>query len=148
MMILIRAFSPTDMPSIVKIVSESLGETYPPSLYLTIHSLWREGFLVILEDDHIVGFVAAVPAGGKVARILMLAISPVYRRRSLGIKLMIELNSSCIQREIDTVILEVRKSNRSAISFYESQGFTVCGEIREFYSNGEDAYKMMRVLQT
>ena len=147
-MILIRAFSPTDIPAVMRIVSESLGETYPPSLYLTIHSLWREGFLVILEDDSIVGFVAAVPAGGKVARVLMLAISPGYRRRSLGIKLMNELNSNCVQRDIDTIILEVRKSNRDGLSFYEKQGFTVYGEIREFYSNGEDAYKMMRVLQT
>ena len=147
-MILIRAFSPTDIPAVMKIVSESLGETYPPSLYLTIHSLWRDGFLVILEDDHIVGFVAAVPAGGKVARVLMLAISPAYRRRSFGLKLMSELNINCVQREIDTVILEVRKSNREAISFYEKQGFTVYGEIREFYSNGEGAYKLMRVLQT
>jgi len=147
-MILIRAFSPTDIPSVMKIVSESLGETYPPSLYLTIHNLWRDGFLVLLEDDHIVGFVAAVPAGGKVARVLMLAVSPIYRRRTLGLKLMSELSSNCILRDIDTIILEVRKSNREAISFYERQGFSVYGEIKEFYSNGEDAYKMMKVLQT
>ncbi len=147
-MILIRAFSPTDIPAVMKIVSESLGETYPPSLYLTIHNLWREGFLVLLEDDRIVGFVAAVPSGGKVARILMLAVSPEFRRRTLGLKLMNELNSNCIQRDIDTVILEVRKSNLEAITFYEKQGFSVYGEIHEFYSNGEDAYKMMRVLQT
>ncbi len=147
-MILIRPFSPTDIPAVMKIVSESLGETYPPSLYLTIHSLWRDGFLVLFEDDRIVAFVAAVPAGEKVARVLMLAVSPEYRRRSLGLKLMGELNGNCIQRGIDTVILEVRKSNRDAILFYEQQGFSVYGEIHEFYSNGEDAFKMMRVLQS
>ncbi len=147
-MILIRAFSPTDIPSVMKIVSDSLGETYPPSLYLTIHNLWKDGFLVLAEDDTIVGFIAAVPAGGKVARVLMLAVSPMSRRRTLGQKLMSELYANSIMREIDTVILEVRKSNREAISFYEKQGFTVYGEIHAFYSNGEDAYKMMKVLQT
>jgi len=147
-MILIRPFSPTDIPAVTKIVSESLGETYPPSLYLTIHNLWRDGFLVLLEDDRIVGFASAVPAGAKVARILMLAISPRYRRRSLGLKLMSELTGSCISRGMDTVILEVRKGNREAITFYEKQGFSVYGEIQAFYSNGEGAFKMMKVLQT
>ncbi len=147
-MILIRTFSPTDIPAVMKIVGESLGETYPPSLYLTIHNLWREGFLVLVEDDRAAGFVAAVPTGGKVARILMLAVSPTHRGRTLGQKLMTELSSNCIARGIDTIILEVRKSNREAISFYEKQGFTVYGEIQTFYSNGEDALKMMKVLQT
>ena len=147
-MILIRTFSPTDISAVTRIVSESLGETYPPSLYLTIHSLWREGFLVLLEDDKVVGFVATVPAGAKVARILMLAISPHYRRRSLGLKLINELNANCLLKGMDTVILEVRKSNRDAIHFYEKQGYSIYGEIKAFYSNGEDAFKMMRVLQT
>jgi ribosomal protein S18 acetylase RimI-like enzyme len=48
----------------------------------------------------------------------------------------------------DTVVLEVRKSNKEAITFYELQGFSVCGEIGNFYSNGEDAYKMMKVLRS
>lgn len=147
-MILIRTFSPTDIPAVTKIVGESLGEVYPPSLYLTIHGLWREGFLVLLEDDKIAGFVATVPAGAKVARILMIAISPEHRRRSLGLKLMNELSANCLLKGMDTVILEVRKSNRDAIRFYEKQGFAVYGEIKTFYSNGEDAYKMMKVLQT
>jgi len=147
-MILIRTFSPTDVPAITKIVDESLGEVYPPSLYLTIHGLWRDGFLVVLEDGRIMGFVAAVPAGAKVARVLMLAISPGHRRRSLGLRLMNELTSNCIAQGMDTVILEVRKSNADALRFYEKQGFTVYGELKAFYSNGEDAYKMMKVLQT
>jgi len=147
-MILIRSFSPTDIPAITKIVGESLGETYPPSLYLTIHGLWRDGFLVLLEDDRIVGFVAAVPAGAKVARVLMLAISPQYRKRSHGLKLISELNANCTAQGMDTVILEVRKSNRDAILFYQRQGFSIYGEIKAFYSNGEDAFKMMKVLQT
>ncbi len=147
-MILIRTFSPTDIPAVTKIVDESLGETYPPSLYLTIHGLWREGFLVVLEDEKIAGFVASVPAGAKVARVLMLAISPRYRRRSFGLMLMNELNANCLLKGMDTVILEVRKSNRDAIHFYETQGFSVYGEIQAFYSNGEGAYKMMKVLQT
>jgi hypothetical protein len=59
-MIITRAFSPTDIPAVTRIVKESLGEQYPPSLYLTVHNLWREGFMVAVEDGEIVGFLAAV----------------------------------------------------------------------------------------
>lgn len=147
-MIVIRPFSPTDIPSVMSVVEESLGEKYPPSLYLTVHNLWREGFLVVQEDGRIVGFIATVPSGSKVARILMLAVLPGSRKRSLGQRLMNELYKVCLEKGIDTVILEVRKSNKAAMSFYELQGFSLYGDIKSFYSNGEDAFKMMKVLQT
>jgi ribosomal-protein-alanine N-acetyltransferase len=147
-MILTRPFTPTDIPAVIKVVEDSLGENYPPSLYLTVHNLWMEGFIVLIQDGRMIGFVAAVPSGPKVARVLMLAVMASHRRRSFGQRLMNELYSNCVAKCMDTIILEVRKSNKRALSFYERQGFSVYGEIKKFYSNGEDAYKMMRVLQT
>jgi ribosomal-protein-alanine N-acetyltransferase len=147
-MISTRPFSPTDIPAIINVVSHSLGESYPPSLYLTVHNLWREGFIVLVEDGTIIGFVAAVPSGSRIARILMLAVLADRRRLSYGSRLMNELYSSCNLNGVDTIVLEVRKSNRSALAFYERHGFAVCGDIKRFYSNGEDAYKMMKVLRT
>jgi len=147
-MILTRQFSPSDMPHIIKIVEESLGENYPPSLYLTIHNLWSEGFLVLLEGGKIVGFVAAIQSGSKVARVLMLAVLPQHRKKSYGKMLMKSIYANTLAKGMDTVILEVRKSNRAATAFYERQGFAVCGELKKFYSNGEDAFKMMKVLRS
>jgi ribosomal protein S18 acetylase RimI-like enzyme len=147
-MTLTRPFSPTDISSVFKIVEESLGENYPPSLYLTIHNLWREGFQLLLENGKVVGFIAAVPSGPKVARVLMLAVLPDHRKKSHGKALMNVLYENCMAKGIDTVVLEVRKSNRTALSFYEQQGFSVFGQIEKFYSNGEGAYKMMKVLQS
>ena len=147
-MILTRPFAPTDISSVFKIVEESLGEDYPPSLYLTIHNLWREGFLLLLEHGKAVGFIAAVPSGAKAARVLMLAVLPGHRNKSHGKALMKELYENCTAEGMDTVVLEVRKSNKTALSFYEQQGFSIYGEIKKFYSNGEDAYKMMKVLQS
>lgn len=147
-MIITRSFSPTDIPSVTRIVKESLGEQYPPSLYLTVHNLWRDGLMVALEDGDIVGFVAAVPTGAKVARVLMLAVAQSKRRRSLGRVLMQVLYENAIARGLDTVVLEVRKSNKTAMAFYEREGFQSFGEIKNFYSNGEDAWKLMKVLQS
>jgi len=147
-MIVTRPFSPTDIPEVTRVVQESLGESYPPSLYLTVHNLWQDGILVALEIGQLVGFVAAVPAGGKVARVLMLAVLPSSRRRYLGRTLMNRLYQSCAEKGMDTVILEVRKSNAEAIAFYKREGFETFGDIKNFYTNGEDAWKMMKVLGT
>lgn len=147
-MIITRVFSPTDIPAVTRIVKESLGEQYPPSLYLTVHNLWREGFMVAVENGEIVAFLAAVPTGAKVARVLMLAVAKSKRRMSLGRVLMQVLYENAAARGLDTVILEVRKSNRTAIAFYEREGFQSFGEISNFYSNGEDAWKLMKVLQS
>jgi ribosomal-protein-alanine N-acetyltransferase len=147
-MILTRRFAPSDIPSVIKIVEESLGENYPPSLYLTIHNLWSEGFLVLTEHGKLVGFVAAVPSGSKVARVLMLAVLPRYRNKSYGKVLMKGFYENSMAKGMDSVVLEVRKSNSAAISFYEREGFSIYGEMKKFYSNGEDAYKMMKVLRS
>jgi len=147
-MIVIRPFSPTDVAAVMTVVNRSLGETYPPSLYLTVYNLWSDGFQLVLYNGRVVGFLAAVPAGTKVARILMLAVLPEYRSKSLGKKLMTRLYEICLERGLDSIILEVRKGNKDAIAFYEHQGFSINGDIENFYSNGEDAFKMMKTLQT
>jgi ribosomal-protein-alanine N-acetyltransferase len=147
-MVTIRSFSPTDIPAIMKVVKDSLGENYPPSLYLTVHNLFPEGFLVLKDQGHIVAFVATIEAKPKVARVLMLAVMPQHRRKSFGRRLMNELYVHCLARGFSSVVLEVRKSNVNAIAFYEQQGFDITGEIGNFYMNGEDAFTMMKVLQS
>jgi len=145
-MIVARPFSPTDIPGVMSVVKSSLGETYPPSLYLTVHNLWGEGFITVSDGSEIIGFVAAVPTGEKSARILMLAVSPEHRNEGLGQMLMRALYASALARGYGSIVLEVRKSNREAISFYELQGFVLFGEIENFYSNGEGAFKFMKTL--
>jgi len=147
-MMVIRQFSPTDIAAITQVVQRSLGESYPPSLYLTVHNLWGDGFIVLVEDGKIIGFLAAVPTAPRITRILMLAVLPEKRGQSLGQRLMSEFYVRCLEKGYDTIVLEVRKSNSIAISFYEKQGFTITGDIEKFYSNGESAYKMLKVLQS
>lgn len=145
---MVREFSPADMQAVMRIVKSSLGETYPPSLYLTIHNIWPEGFLVLEADGRVAAFVAAVESEKQVVRVLMLAVVPERRGQSLGSLLMSELHARCIAAGVHTVKLEVRKSNKSALSFYERLGYSVFGEMQNFYLNGEGAYLMSRTLES
>lgn len=141
-----REFSNGDVRGVTEVVTRTLGESYPPSLYLTVHNIWPEGFLVVEEAGMIVAFSATVLTSSTSARILMLGVLPEFRQRSIGHGLMAETYTRCLARGIDTVTLEVRKSNAAALAFYEREGFSICGEMKNFYSNGEDAHKMMKVL--
>lgn len=143
-----RQFSNGDIQGVVEVAKRSLGESYPPSLYLAIQNIWPEGFLVVEEAGMIVAFSATVISSVTTARVLMLGVMPEFRHRTIGRGLMAETYSRCQARGIETLTLEVRKSNSAAMAFYEREGFRVCGEIKNFYSNGEDAHKMMKVLSS
>lgn len=145
---IIRRFSISDIHSVMRVVKKSLGETYPPSLYLTMHSMWQDGFMIAEENGQITGLVAAVESEKRIARVLMLAVLPEHRGRSYGSALMRKLEDHCLAGAFHAIRLEVRKSNLSALSFYERRGFSVSGEIDNFYLNGESAYQMIKVLQS
>jgi len=145
---IVRRFSIKDIHSVMRVVKKSLGETYPPSLYLTLHSIWSDGFMIAEENGQIIGLVAAVESEKRVARVLMLAVLPDYRGRSYGSTLLKKLEDRCRAGAFRAIGLEVRKSNMSALSFYERHGFSVSGEIENFYLNGEGAYQMIKVLQS
>jgi ribosomal-protein-alanine N-acetyltransferase len=144
----IRRFSISDIHAVMRVTKRSLGETYPPSLYLTMHNIWPDGFMISEEHGQVVGFIAAVESEKRVARILMLAVLPERRRRSHGSMLLRRLEDRCLAGAFHAIRLEVRKSNLTAMSFYERHGFSLAGDIKNFYLNGEDAYQMIKVLQS
>ena len=145
---MVRRFSVSDIHAVMRVVKRSLGETYPPSLYLTIHNIWPDGFMIAEENGQIVGLVAAVESEKRVARVLMLAVLPEHRGKSHGSILLKKLEDRCMVASFQSIKLEVRKSNVSAMSFYERRGYSVSGEIKNFYLNGEDAFQMVKVLQS
>ncbi len=142
----LRPFRPSDVAAVGAIVKDSLRENYPASIYLDIHRWWREGFLLADEDGLPIGFVAGVVNGPKNARILMLAVLAIYRRRGTGTALMDAFLGECALRALATVELEVRMSNKEAIRFYQRYGFQIAQVLKRFYTDGEDGYKMIRHL--
>jgi ribosomal-protein-alanine N-acetyltransferase len=98
------------------------------------------------EAGVIIAFSVTVLTSSTTARVLMVGVLPAFRQRSIGRGLMGQTYSRCLAQGIDTITLEVRKSNAAAVAFYEREGFSICGEIKNFYSNGEDAHKMMKAL--
>jgi len=140
----IREFKPEDLEEVIEIANTSLTERYFPTLFMDIYQAWPQGFLVA-ESKNILGFIA----GNKIyneARILMLAVREKYRRKGIGTNLLRRFLSVCKKEGLVSIRLEVRTTNTGAITFYKKFGFHIISFIPNYYSNGDTAYVMWRMI--
>lgn len=101
-------------------------------------------YMVAEKDGKIIGY------GGMwiiidEAHITNVCIHPDYRRRGYAKQLMNALAEKSEEMGANSMTLEVRVSNHSAIKLYNGCGFHIQGVRKRYYSNnGEDAYIMWR----
>lgn len=95
-------------------------------------------------DDQMVGFIAGdIRPSQQIAWIATIGVLPVYRGRGIGSALL----EACEQElKVESVRLNVRVSNHSAIRLYRSLGYQQVGRWPHYYSDGEDALIMEKEL--
>lgn len=77
------------------------------------------------------------------SHITNIAVSPDFRRKSVGEALLVAILKSCYLEKIKYLTLEVRVSNEPAIKLYEKYGFKSLGVRKGYYQdNNEDALIM------
>jgi ribosomal-protein-alanine N-acetyltransferase len=145
-MLRLRPFSPSDIKSIQFIVENSMREKYPASMFLKIHDIWGDGFIVCDYSGQTVGFIAPMMSGPGTARILVIAVLEILRGQGIGSALLNAFTNECIMKGLKNIELEVRPSNKLAIRFYMKHGYQVIDTIPAFYKDGEDGYKMWKTL--
>lgn len=81
------------------------------------------------------------------ASVNNIAVKKVYRRQGVGKALLNAAIAYCRDNRLHLLMLEVRKSNLSAIALYEQFGFQAVGFRKRFYSDPEeDAILMNKIL--
>lgn len=99
-------------------------------------SLW----LVAVDGDTVAGYIGSQTVLGE-ADMLNLAVKPEYRRQGLGRQLVEEL----IRRlDAHCLTLEVRVSNESAKTLYESMGFVQVGRRKNYYEKPKEDALILR----
>lgn len=98
--------------------SDLLGAIDPQGGLLGFGCAWA-----IVDECHITG----------------IALRPEYQRQGLGSALLWGLLYLARQRGMKRATLEVRPSNRAALSLYEKFGFQEAGRRKRYYADGEDA---------
>ena len=108
----------------------------------------REEALILgaYKEGKIYGYLVAYLAADE-CELMRLAVKEEKRKENAGTHLLLALESMCEDAGIKKIFLEVRESNKTAISFYESGNFIQDGVRPNFYDNPvEDGVLMSREL--
>jgi ribosomal-protein-alanine N-acetyltransferase len=102
--------------------------------------------LVVRWDHQIVGYACLWHVDEQM-EIANFAVSPEFRRRGIGRRLMEEVLLESREKGCTSVILSVRESNLSAKNLYEEFGYVEVGRRKRYYRYpAEDAVIMVKEL--
>ncbi len=111
------------------------------------------GLTVELEEEgsflkRIVSMLKSLTEPRPVGHLVSIAVREQYRRMGVGSRLLEETIGAMMDvYKTDSIYLEVRISNTPAIRLYEKYGFRKARIIKGYYSDGEDAYVMVKRLK-
>lgn len=127
----IRTMTYADLKQVIEV--EMQAYTHPWTIGIFRDCL-RVGYScwVLAEDDVIIGYGIVMLAAGE-AHVLNLCVKPDCQRKGLGRHLLNYMADKATQSGIDMILLEVRRSNRSAIDLYMSEGFHELGVRDNYY---------------
>ena len=102
--------------------------------------------LKAVVDDQLVGFIAGeAKPKERLGWILTLGVSPDYRRLGIGRSLLLE----CEQRlNMPRIRLSVRRTNWPAIHLYYREGYREVDVWKHYYSDGEDALILEKIVDS
>lgn len=87
-------------------------------------------------------FVAVDTKG--IGHITTIGVAPEHRQRGLAKMLLEKAENVLRERQIYTVVLEVRVGNVTAQNLYRNRGYIVTQRIAKYYNNGEDCFIMVK----
>lgn len=103
-------------------------------------------YFVAKLNGEIIGICSFYIVCGE-GQLINIAVSPRFRHRGIGGKLL-EIAISSLEQEFAQVFsLEVEKTNKGGIEFYKKFGFNIVGERKNFYGNNRNGIIMVRDLK-
>ena len=150
----VREFQKEDIDEVMRINQTCLPENYPSSFFLGLHTHAPKAFLVVIEDEKIIGYIMCRIERGissfkrafpvKKGHIVSVAVLHDYRHRGIGTDLIKRGMDGMVSYGAVEFFLEVRRSNVAAVAMYEKLRFGVGRVLKGYYRDGEDAYLMVR----
>ena len=143
---IIRKWLFADNLSVAKIERESFSDAW--TMEMISDTFMQDNFIgfVAEENGKVIGYIALTYCLDE-AEINIIAVTRNFRRKGVATALLNKSYETLIEAGIDKIFLEVRKSNKSAQSLYENQGFKHIGIRPKYYNNVEDALLMRKDLK-
>ena len=139
----IRQFRTDDISAISEIEHLSFKDPFPSYFLSQLADANPDTFLVAVIGDRIVGY-AVVDKWTDQDHLVSIAVLPESRKKRVGQTLLDHL----IERlHSGSLKLEVRRSNKAALELYRKNGFVQTGVAHSYYTDGEDAIEMEKVIR-
>ncbi len=142
-----RSLQVEDAAAIAEMERQSFIDAWSEKSILETIKQKQAVCLMAEKAGRLVGYVLSyvVEGEGEIARI---AVDKDRRHQGIGHFLMESLRKEYQERDVEKILLDVRKSNQTARSFYEKEGFQVDGERLGFYeAPKEDAVLMSFLME-
>jgi [ribosomal protein S18]-alanine N-acetyltransferase len=103
-------------------------------------------YRAVTAEGEIAAFAFVMINANGAAHLTTIGVAPEHRRRGIAERLLAHIETMLHQKEIGTIMLEVRVGNYAAQQLYRRSGYHVVQRIASYYNNGEDCYLMMKSL--
>lgn len=140
--VVIRAMRASDLEHVARIERASFPTSWHTQAYATELTNPAALYLVATIGETIVGFSGQWVIMDE-AHITTIAVSPEWRGRHIGERILSEMLAQAIRRGATRATLEVRETNDAARRLYEKYGFIDVAVRKAYYpDNGENALIM------
>ena len=144
---LVRHVEALDTPNVYAVERACFHDPYPRGFLNDLIKTQQDHFFVAADNEEIIGY-AVGSANGKEGHIVSIAVNPRHRRKQIGTALLSAVTAKLSAEGVQQIQLEVRKGNAGAIAFYERMGYRIFSEIRHYYTDGEDAWVLRRLVES
>ena len=103
-------------------------------------------YRAVTAGGDLAGFIFVMLNENGVAHVTTVGVAPEHRRRGVARMLLQHVEGRLRDKDVGTIVLEVRVGNYSAQNLYRQSGYYVVQRIANYYNNGEDCFLMMKSL--
>ncbi|MCK5625834.1 ribosomal protein S18-alanine N-acetyltransferase [Candidatus Bathyarchaeota archaeon] len=140
----IRTVFSSELATVHKIEKISFKNPYPLPFIESLYFWNPKAFLVAVKKEEVVGYIIA-STQTDVGLIISIAVIPSEKRKGIGKSLITAIIHFLKDIGMNSVRLEVRRSNINAQKFYEALGFEFTHTVHLYYRN-EDAFVYFKFL--
>lgn len=125
-----RTMTKADLEQVMAIEVQAHSHPWSRGIFqdcLRLNRCW-----LALQEETIAGYGILMMAPGE-SHVLNLCVKPSMQRKGVGRGLLRLMMQKSEQSGVDMILLEVRRSNHSAIELYQSEGFHELGVRKAYY---------------
>jgi len=139
----IRSMVTADLKGVAAIECENISPWSLESLAQELVAKQACQFVAEKSDSQIIGWCACRTIWPE-AELLKIAVRKKDRGRGFGRLLLEHLFDELQKRKVNSLFLEVRLENRTALNFYERHGFAQVGSRPGYYSDPPDSAMILK----